>query len=87
MRKYIREAYKNYVRCELLKTRAAKGISQERMAAILDMSGRAYTALESGKSCWSHITFALYLTRCCLDKDAFIAGLSDVLDKAEKEII
>ncbi len=86
MRKHIREAYKNYVRVELLKTRNLLKLSQEQMASILKMSGRAYTALESGQSCCSQVTLVLYLTHCCPDVNAFITGLLEAISQAEKEI-
>ena len=43
------------------------------------MSTRGYVALESDKSCCSLITVLLFLDRCCPDRSAFLAGLSNVL--------
>ncbi|MGI6028070.1 MAG: hypothetical protein ACOX81_09510 [Candidatus Heteroscillospira sp.] len=53
------------------------------MAYRLLMSSRAYASLESGKSCCSLITVLLYLSRCCLDKQAFIEGLLDIFSDSE----
>ena len=83
MRKEIREAYKNYVRVELLRTRSKEGLSQEKMAAILEMSYKAYNSLETGKSCCSPETLSLYILRFrSNDKEVFMDGLYKAIAKA-----
>ena len=87
MKKILCRELKAYMRSELLKNRAALGISQEEMAHRLLMSARAYSALESGRSCCSFITAALFLSRCCLDRGAFLDGLLAIFEVSEAEAI
>lgn len=75
MKEQLYRTLKAYLRSEFLKNRAALKISQEEMAHRLLMSARAYAALESGKSCCSLTTAVLFLSRCCLDRQAFLDGL------------
>lgn len=85
MKKQLYKDLKAYLRSELLKNRAVLHISQEEMAHRLLMSARAYAALESGKSCCSLLTTALFLRRCCLDRMAFLEGLLNIFDTFEVE--
>jgi len=86
MRKKIREAYKNYVRVELLRTRSKEGLSQEKMAAILEMSYEAYNAIETGKSCCGPETLSLYLVQFRSDdKEVFMDGLYKALAKVKEK--
>ena len=71
------------LRGELLRCRAALNIPQEEMAHRLLMSTRAYSALESGKSCCSLITAFLFFSRCCLDQAAFLDGILRILEPSE----
>ena len=66
---------KAYTRSELLRTRAALGISQEEMARKLMLSSRAYAALESGRSCCSFPTFVLLMLNCYPDRNVFFDGI------------
>lgn len=87
MKKKLYNDLKVYFRGELLKCRAALNIPQEEMAHRLLMSTRAYAALESGKSCCSLITAVLFLSRCCLDRTAFLDGLFHILESSEWETV
>ncbi|MCC8356512.1 MAG: hypothetical protein LJU34_01445 [Oscillospiraceae bacterium] len=86
MKIQIHEAVKDYIRGELLITRSLLNICQEEMAHRLLMSTRAYVSLEGGKSCCSLITMLLFLSRCCVDQQAFLEGLLAIMDSAESNI-
>lgn len=86
MRNQLYVALKHFLRCELLKSRTALNLSQESMAHILSMSTRAYTDLESGKTCCGLITFLLFLRHCCADRQAFLNKLFDLPDSFESRV-
>lgn len=86
MRNQLYLALKHFMRCELLKSRTALNFSQESMAHTLSMSTRAYTDLESGKTCCGLITFLLFLRHCCADQQAFLNKLFDLLDSFESRV-
>lgn len=83
MKQKLYKDLKAYLRAELLTCRAKLNISQEEMAYRLLMSTRAYAALESGKSCCSLITAALFLSRCCTNRSAFMEGLFNIFEAAD----
>lgn len=83
MREQYRDVIKTYFRAELLKTRHKLAYSQEEMAYCLAMSTRAYVALEGGRSCCGLLTFIIFLCRCCLDKQAFLAGLFALFEDSD----
>lgn len=85
IRKQLREALKTYFRCELIKTRNTLGWSQEKMANTLTISTRAYTDIESGRSCCSLSTFLIFLHECCTDRTACIDNLMAFMDTLEDE--
>lgn len=60
--------------------RAALKISQEEMAARLQMAGRTYIDLEQGKHCCSALTLVLYLIYVCNDPLAFLNELRQALE-------
>ena len=80
IKKQLKRKLKDYLRIALLQERDILSISQEEMATRLLMSPRAYANLESGRSCCSFITMLLFLTRCCVDRIAFIDGLMRILE-------
>lgn len=75
--------FKHVIRCQLLSTRSALGITQSEMAERLHISTRAYTRLESGHTCLSTETLIRFLYNCCHDKDAFLDDLYATLDEFE----
>lgn len=81
MRTLFHQKMKHYIRCRMLTTRRDMDISQENMAAILGMTTRAYSKLESGENCCNLVTFILFLRFCCPDKNAFIAELFELIDE------
>lgn len=84
MRNKLYSEFKNYFRCALLDARAKKNCTQEEMAALLEMSPRAYANLESGKSCCNTITFLLFLRRACPHPFAFLVTLFRRMDDIMK---
>lgn len=87
MRKKLYNDLKVYFRGELLRCRAALNITQEEMAHRLLLSTRAYSDLESGKSCCSLLTAVLFLSRCCPDRTAFLDGLFNILESSEYKTV
>lgn len=75
MRRHLYAATKAYIRAELLRARNILNLTQEEMACRMEMSTRAYVALEGGKSCCGLLTFLFFLCRCCPDTQAFLSGL------------
>lgn len=75
--------FKHYIRCQLLSTRVALGLTQTEMSERLHISTRAYTKLESGRNSLPTETFVRFLCDCCPDKDAFLNGLHTVLHSDE----
>ena len=61
-------------------TRAELEISQEEMAAQLQMATRTFIDLEQGKSCCSSLTLVLYLIYICNDPLAFLNELRLALE-------
>ena len=84
MRDKIYSEFKNYFRCELLRARDQAGRTQEEMAALLEMSPRAYADLESGRSCCSTVTLLLFLYRGCPHPFACLAALFRRMDAVLK---
>ena len=82
MRNEVSSAMKIYFRNELLRTRGER--PQDDMAPYLEMSVRAYSDLETGKSCCRMDTFLLFLL-ICPDPSAFFRGLLDILAKLQLE--
>ncbi len=85
MRKHLYFVLKSEFRSELLKTRTLLGLTQEKMAALLYMSPRAYSALESGKFCCSVLTFLFFLIHCPY-REEFLNNLISLLSQAGEEI-
>lgn len=73
MRKEFWEDLKGCLRAKLVKARADWKYSQEEMAEALDMSTRAYAALERGESCCGLVTFLFFLHRCAPERYAALA--------------
>lgn len=57
MREELQSALKSRFRSALIRVRNTKRITQEEMAALLEISPRAYADLESGRSCCSAASF------------------------------
>ncbi|MCM1330675.1 MAG: helix-turn-helix transcriptional regulator [Ruminococcus sp.] len=64
MKEIYKTIFKQHFRYSLLQMRNEKNLTQSQMAEKLNISGRAYADLESGKSCCSTITFILFLNLC-----------------------
>ena len=78
------ERIKNYLSAEFEKTRIELGLTQEQMAEKLEISTRAYSDIERGKSCCSLDTLAMFLKCCCRKKMAFFWNFLEALDQEEK---
>lgn len=83
MRKLCRSVFQSYFRRQLLMARGT--ITQERMAPLLDMSTRAYAALETGESCCGLLTLLIFLRYFCPDRNAFFELFFAELERAEHE--
>ena len=75
---------KDYLRKELLKTRYAKALSQEKMAPYLEISTRALGSVENGDSCPSLVTFLIYCYRFCPEPDRLLRDIFSILAELEK---
>ena len=84
MREQFHDIFRNYFRSQLLQSRG-DAFTQERAAAVLHMSVRAYAALEGGESCCGLITFLLFLRFICPDRESFLEGLFQEWDRAVRE--
>ena len=65
MREELQSALKSRFRSALIRVRNTKRITQEEMAALLEISPRAYADLESGRSCCSAATLLMFLRLFC----------------------
>lgn len=86
MRKIIIESIKQYIRSELINVRKTQNLTQAQMAEKLEISERAYTSLESGKSCCNIITFILFLTFCVKDKENFINTICKICEDIQEDV-
>ena len=75
---------KKYLREELLKTRYAKALSQEKMAPFLEISTRALGSVEDGDSCPSLVTFLFFCYRLCPEPDRLLRDIFSILTELEK---
>lgn len=78
------ENLKYYLKNELGNKRAEMGISQEKMAEILDISLRSYSNLEHGKYCCSLPAFINYVNNCEVDKDKLFSEVGEILKNNDK---
>lgn len=65
MREELQSTLKSRFRSALIRVRNTKRIPQEEMAALLEISPRAYADLESGRSCCSAATLLMFLRLFC----------------------
>ena len=83
MREAAKKAVQQYIRGELLNTRAKLGLSRVEMGYKMGMSEWGYKNLETGKHCSSLISMLLFVNHCCLDPDAFWEGMRRAVESAE----
>lgn len=76
---------KEYFKVQLLRFRAARGISQENAAELLDISTRSYSNLEHGKYCLSTPTLLIFLVTISEDEVLRIIRECRVILKGGKE--
>ncbi len=85
MRK-LKNKLKRYLRKFLIAFRNKKNLTQEQAAALLHISCRSYSDLESGKYCLSAVALILFLGQLP-DKEILeiVRGFRTIADEAEKE--
>ncbi|MDE6154910.1 MAG: helix-turn-helix domain-containing protein [Eubacterium sp.] len=71
------EKLRYYTRNLIVDYRKTHGLSQEKMAEILNISTRAYSNIERGKFCCSLETFINYLIVLNVDLNKLIEDLKD----------
>lgn len=81
MRKHYSKILKTLFYQNLIQTRLALGITQEKMAETLIMDVRSYINLDHGKSCCSALTLSLYLIYYCEDVPKFLSELKAEFEK------
>ena len=84
MRANIGDVLRSRFRRNLVAVRADMGQTQSDMAQLLSISLRSYADLESGRSCCSAATLALFLVRACPDPVAFLDELREALDREQE---
>ena len=84
MKTEFQNELKNYLRTELLKTRYAKALSQEKMASFLEISTRALCSAEDGDSCPSLVTFLFFCYRFCPEPERILQDIFAILRKLEE---
>ncbi|MCM1393257.1 MAG: helix-turn-helix transcriptional regulator [Ruminococcus sp.] len=85
MRTTYTESLKKTFRNHVIVKRMQLNISQAKMAELLEMSERSYADIESGKSCCSAVTLALYLIYCCDDVPGFLDELKAKFEQADAD--
>ncbi len=85
MRTVYVEVLKAEFRNHVMIRREELNLSQAKMSELLEISERAYSDIESGKSCCSALTLALYLIFCCDDVQGFLDELKARIEKANEE--
>lgn len=83
MREELQSALKSRFRCALIRVRNTKHITQEEMAALLEISPRAYADLESGRSCCSAATLLMFLRLFCPGDHPFLAELFAAVEEED----
>lgn len=81
MKKELREALKNAMREEFLKSRQDMCLNQDRFSDCLYMSERSYVDLEGGKSLCSFMTFLFFAAKCHRDPVAMLTRLVKIVDE------
>ena len=77
---------RSFMSADFLTTRKAMGLTQARMAELLEIDLRSYADLEHGKSLCCTRVLLLYLLRCRKDRDGFLDGIESALKIAEDEL-
>ena len=83
MREELQSALKSRFRSALIRVRNTKRITQEEMAALLEISPRAYADLESGRSCCSAATLLMFLRLFCPGDHTFLAELFAAVEEED----
>ena len=86
MRNTYKTILKQYFCNHVYHTRSDMDISQMKMAELLELTERAYSYLETGRTCCSETTLALYLTQVCDDPNSFLENLHDAFDTAKNPV-
>lgn len=86
MRKHYSKILKTIFYQNLIQTRLALGITQEKMAEALVMDVRSYINLDHGQSCCSALTLSLYLIYYCSDVELFLAELKKAFEEGSDNI-
>lgn len=83
MREELQSVLKSRFRSALIRVRNTKRITQEEMAALLEISPRAYADLESGRSCCSAATLLMFLHLFCPGDQPFLAELFAAVEEED----
>lgn len=83
MREELQSVLKSRFRSALIRVRNTKRITQEEMAALLEISPRAYADLESGRSCCSAATLLMFLRLFCPSDHPFLAELFAAVEEED----
>lgn len=75
MRKTYHTILKAQFHAQLIRARVRLDLTQAEMAERLYMDDRSYSDLDTGKSCCSAVTLALFLVYICEDIESFVEDL------------
>lgn len=87
----MKHSYKDCIKPFLSKqfTKSAKELklTQEQIAALLQIDTRSYAYLQAGVYMCSTTTLLLYLTRVCPDTEKFLAEAKKIFDEADEHVL
>lgn len=85
MRGIYREILKAHFQNTLKGSKMTLGVTQAKMAEMLEMDERSYIDLVHGRSCCSATTLALYLVYICKDVLGFVEELRCAFEKGKDQ--
>lgn len=85
MRELYKSALKECFYNHLIRARVSLGLTQEKMAEILEMADRSYIQLDHGKTSCSATTLALFLVYVCKDVTGFVEDLRDAFENEKNK--
>lgn len=78
-------ALREFMSSDLYCTRKQLCLSQAQMAERLLIEPRSYVELEHGRNLCCTRVFMFYLFRCRPEREAFLLGIEDTLNKVDRD--
>ncbi len=86
MRKTYHQILKDRFHIRLIRARVRLEMTQAQMAERLYMDERSYSDLDTGKSCCSAVTLALFLVYVCEDVNGFMEELRHAFEAGSENV-